>query len=67
MIEISLNKLFNVASDPKLLNALEKHDNIISEKSVNTLNFGGPRMGITYIGGYKGDRLQASKKLVATP
>jgi hypothetical protein len=63
MIEISLNKLFNIVSDPKLLNALEKHDNIIPEKSVNTLNLSGPRMGITYVGGHKGDRLQASKKV----
>ncbi len=63
MIELGLNKLFNLPSDPKLVNALEKHDIIITEKSINTLNLSGPRMGITYVGGGKGDRLQAAKNI----
>ncbi|MDP4662406.1 MAG: hypothetical protein NWS74_01980 [Salibacteraceae bacterium] len=63
MIELGLNKLFNLPSDPKLANALEKHDIIITEKSINTLNLSGPRMGITYVGGGKGDRLQAAKNI----
>lgn len=63
MIEISLNTLYKIDSDPKLVNALEKHNIVIPEKSLNTLNLSGPRMGITYVGGRKGDRLQASKSI----
>lgn len=63
MIEISVNNLLDLPSDPKLVNGLEKKQNILEDQSVERLKLNGPRMGLAYVGGIHGKRLQDSKSI----
>lgn len=63
MIEISVNNLLDLASDPKQVNALEKKQNILEDQSIERLKLNGPRMGMAYVGGVHGQRMQDSKTI----
>ena len=58
MIEISVNNLLGVESDPQLVNALIRKENTLSDQIVERLSLNGPRMGIAYVYGLRGQRLQ---------
>lgn len=61
MIEISVNNLMGVESDPMLLNALVRKETTLSDQVVERLNLNGPRMGLAYVYGHRGERLMATK------
>jgi hypothetical protein len=61
MFEISINSLLGKDSDPMLVNALIRKEQVISENVVERLRLDGPRMGVGYVGGLAGERLTAKR------
>lgn len=58
MIAISINNLLDQENDPRLENALVRSETTLSEQVVERLKLNGPRMGIAYVTGLRGQRLQ---------
>lgn len=58
MIEISVNNLLNSENDPQLENALVRKETTLSDQVVERLKLNGPRMGVAYVLGLRGQRLQ---------
>ncbi len=60
MIQLSLNNLLGISSDPKMKELLVFYAQPISSPKT-TVNLNGPRMGVSYISGNVGKRLSAPK------
>ena len=58
MVEVSVKDLLGIENDPILLNYLVNNDKMMAGKVVNKQNLSGPRMGVAYITGFQGQRLQ---------
>lgn len=63
MITITLNELFEVDTDPLLTESLVMSENVIDQRPIEILNLNGPRMGALFVGGHKGQRMQANKNV----
>jgi TolB-like protein len=58
MIEISINNLLGIKSDPILVNSLVRSETVLTEQVVERLSLNGPRMGASYVYGLRGRRIQ---------
>lgn len=60
MVRVGLNNIMEIENDKYIMDLLVNYDQPITSQRT-TLRLNGPRVGVSYIGGTTGERLQASK------